>query len=242
MSNTKILLVDDEDSLRITLAANLELEGYEVLEAASAEEALEIAEDNTFDLVLSDIRMPGMNGVELFRALRAKVPDLPCILMSAFSLEELVSSALSEGVFTLLPKPFDIQAALAVLRNAASGPIVLVVDDAEADAETTAGLFEAVGLKARAVYSGKEALAAVSAGEIDVCVVDLIMPEMTGSELITELGKLDDSVPVIAVSGHDVGDLLQTSRSQVFTSFQKPVPPADLIRAVAEARAPAKRS
>ena len=118
MSGTRILLVDDEDSLRITLAANLELEGYEVSEAASGEEALELAEQKPFDIVLSDIRMPGMNGVELFRALKVKMPSVPCVLMSAFSLEELVSSALAEGVFTLLPKPFDIQAALTILTKA----------------------------------------------------------------------------------------------------------------------------
>lgn len=238
MSATRVLLVDDEPSLRITLAANLELDGYEVIEAASGEEALDLAEKHTFDVVLSDIRMPGMNGVELFRALRAKRPTLPCILMSAFSIEELVSSALSEGVFTLLPKPFDIEAALKVLRKAAQGTVVLVVDDTKADAETTAGLFEAVGLKAKAVYSGAEALATVSAGEIDVCVVDMVMPEMSGMELIEALKEQVLEVPVIAVSGHDVGELLRSSRTEVFTSFQKPIPSEDLIRAVAEARAP----
>ena len=240
MSTTRILLVDDEDSLRITLAANLELEGYEVIDAASGEEALELAETTEFDMVLSDIRMPGMNGVELFRALRTKKPDLPCVLMSAFSLEELVSSALSEGVFTLLPKPFDIQAALTILRKAAHGPIVLVVDDTQTDAETTAGLFDAVGLKARAVFSGTEALEAIDEGGVDVCVVDLVMPEMSGSELIEEFEKRGVTAPVIAVSGHDVSELLRSSRGQVFTSFQKPVPPKDLIRAVAEARSPTK--
>lgn len=240
MPTARILLVDDEESLRITLAANLELEGYEVVEAASGDEALRIAEREPFDLVLSDIRMPGMNGVELFRALRASRPSVPCVLMSAFSLEELVASALAEGVFTLLPKPFDVGAALQVLTRAVRGPVVLVVDDAEADAETMASLFDAVGLKARAVRSGKEALAAVAGGDVDVCVVDLVMPEMSGAELIEEFRRRDLRLPVIAVSGHDVSELLRASESKVFTSFDKPIVASDLIRAVAQARGPAK--
>lgn len=240
MSGTRVLLVDDEESLRITLAANLELEGYEVVEAGSGEEALELAEKQAFDLVLSDIKMPGMNGVELFRALRAKWPRVPCVLMSAFALEDLVAGALSEGVFTLLPKPFDIQAALQVLTKAAHGPVVLVVDDLRADAETTAGLFEAVGLKAKAVFSGEEALAAISGGNVDVCVVDLVMPGMSGAELIAEFRRQRPEVPVIAISGHDVATLLRRTETRVFTSFKKPVAPDELIRAVAQARSPGK--
>jgi CheY-like chemotaxis protein len=240
MSRTRVLLVDDEESLRITLAANLELEGWEVVEASSGEEALELAETQAFDLVLSDIKMPGMNGVELFRALRAKWPTVPCILMSAFALEDLVGSALSEGVFTLLPKPFDIPAAIAVLTRAAHGPVVLVVDDARTDAEATASLFEAVGLTAAAVFSGEEALEAISGGSVDVCVVDLVMPGMSGAELIEEFRKEKPEVPVIAVSGYDVPSLLRASEAKVFTSFQKPVPPGELIRAVAQARSPGK--
>lgn len=240
MSGTRVLLVDDEESLRITLAANLELEGWEVVEAGSGEEALELAEDQAFDLVLSDIKMPGMSGVDLFRALKSRWPTVPCILMSAFALEDLVASALSEGVFTLLPKPFDIQGAIGVLARAARGPVVLVVDDARTDAEATAGLFEAVGLKAAAVFSGEEALDAISDGTVDVCVVDLVMPGMSGAELIEEFRKQKPEVPVIAISGHDVADLLRSSETKVFTSFQKPVPPDELIRAVAQARSPGK--
>lgn len=240
MSATRILLVDDEESLRVTLAANLELEGYEVVEAGSGEAALELAERETFDVVLSDIRMPGMNGVELFRALRARWPTVPCVLMSAFSLEDLVASALSEGVFTLLPKPFDIQAALGVLTRAAQGPVVLVVDDTRADAEGTASLFSSVGLKAKAVFSGQEALEALSGGDVDVCVLDMVMPEMSGAELIEEFRAQRPDIPIIAVSGYDVAELLRRSETRVFTSFQKPVAPDDLIRAVAQARVPGK--
>ena len=240
MSGMRILLVDDEESLRITLAANLELEGYEVVEAGSGEEALALAEHERFDLVLSDIRMPGMNGVDLFRALRARRPTVPCVLMSAFSLEDLVASALSEGVFTLLPKPFHIEGALAILTRAARGPVVLVVDDTRSDAESTASVFEAVGLKAKAVFSGQEALEAIAGGDVDVCVVDLVMPGISGAELIDELRKQRPEVPVIAISGYDVSELLRTADTKVFTSFQKPVVPGDLIRAVAQARAPAK--
>ena len=240
MAATRILLVDDEESLRITLAANLELEGFEVISAVSGEEALEISERESFDIVLSDIRMTGMSGVDLFRALKARKPSVPCVLMSAFSLEELVASALAEGAFTLLPKPFDVQAAVRVLSKAARGPVVLVVDDSRADAETTASLFAAVGLRAKAVLSGREALEAVSDRDVDVCVVDLVMPEMSGAELIDELRRQGHDVPVIVLSGYDISELLRGSGANVFNCFQKPVRGEEIIRAVARARAPTK--
>src|SRR5271166_5091781 len=99
----RILLVDDEQSLLMTLAANLELDGLDVTTAESGQRALELFESEPFDLVLSDIRMPGMNGVDLFRRIRAQRPECPVVLMTAFALEGLVQEAIAEGVFTVLP-------------------------------------------------------------------------------------------------------------------------------------------
>ena len=82
MRAVRILLVDDEESLRLTTGANLELEGFEIVEAANAEQALELARTQAFDIVLSDIRMPGLSGVDLHERLREIVPDVPVLLMS----------------------------------------------------------------------------------------------------------------------------------------------------------------
>ena len=87
MARTKknrILVVDDEEGLRLLYKEELEDEGAEVELAASGEEALEKLEKNSIDLVLLDIKMPGMDGVEVLRRVKEKWKDLPVILCTAY--------------------------------------------------------------------------------------------------------------------------------------------------------------
>jgi DNA-binding NtrC family response regulator len=233
-----ILLVDDETPLRVTLAANLELEGFEVSEASNGTQALALASSRHFDLVLSDIRMPGMSGVELFRALRAQGQEMPVVLMTAFAREELVDRALEEGAFAVLSKPFDVPLALNALKSAARRPDVLVVDDSEFMAELISEALEQAGLDARPAQHCEEALEIVRRGESDVCVVDLVMPEMTGAQLAQRARALDPTLAIIAVSGHDVPELLrQVATVGVHAFLRKPFAMRDLVRAIARARA-----
>lgn len=240
---TRILLVDDEEGLRVTLAANLELEGFEVAEAANGAEALALLSQGAFDLLLTDIRMPGINGVDLFRKVRAEHPNLPVVLMTAYALEALVDDAMSEGVFTVMNKPFDVSGAVATLLRAARKPTVLVVDDQQVDAESTADALEAAGLRASVVFDGPSALTALKGGGFDVCVMDLVMPGMTGSELAKQIKDGGVDVSIIAVSGFSVAELMQkVAAAGAVTVMKKPVPPRELVKSIARARGQARRA
>ncbi|WXH29166.1 Sensor histidine kinase RcsC [Myxococcus stipitatus] len=233
----RILLVDDEEGLRITLAANLELEGHTVLEAANGEEALRLLGEHPVDVVLSDMRMPGLHGVDLLRRIKQARPDMPVVLMTAFTAEELVEDALAEGAFTVLPKPFDVAHALDTILRAARAPQVLVVDDTEPVARAMVRALSTVGLRARAVYSGEEALTWLRSGDFDVCVLDLVMPEMSGPELVAKVKAADLSVAVIAMSGHVVPELLRKVAAQgAVVCMTKPVPLRELVQAIARVR------
>ncbi len=237
MSEHHVLVVDDEPGLREMLAANLELEGFRVTEAESGERALELARTQSFDLVVTDIRMPGMNGVELFRSLRGLGLQMPVVLMTAFAVEELVKGALEDGAFTVLPKPFEVSHALRTVTNAARAPVVLVVDDKQEVATSTSEALNASGLKARAVGTGQEALAAFQEGGVDLCVLDLVMPGMSGAEVAKQLKALDPGVSIIAVSGEDVPELIrQIAAVGMHTFLRKPFPMRELIRSIALAR------
>jgi DNA-binding NtrC family response regulator len=232
----KILVVDDESSLLLTLVANLELEGFDVVEADSGEKALALMEGQKFDLVLSDIRMPGMNGVELFRRVRQKDPEMPVLLMTAFAFEGLVEEALTEGAFGVINKPFGIDHLVQALTIAAARPLVLVVDDERPVADSTAAALQACGIRAASAGSGQEALETVRKGEADICVVDMVMPGMDGVQVIQQIRALDPKVACIAVSGHDVPALFHRAASMVFTFFKKPLSPQELARSIARAR------
>ncbi len=80
----KILVVDDEDSIHLLYKEELEEEGYVVISAMSGEEALKAFDDQMPDLVILDINMPGMNGIEVLRQMKEKRPDIPVILSSAY--------------------------------------------------------------------------------------------------------------------------------------------------------------
>lgn len=80
----KILLVDDEDSIHLIYSEELEEEGYEVHSALTGEEALEKLKTISPDLVILDINMPGMNGIDVLRQMKENNPDLPVILCSAY--------------------------------------------------------------------------------------------------------------------------------------------------------------
>jgi DNA-binding NtrC family response regulator len=237
---SRVLVVDDEDALRTTLAANLELEGHEVTEADSAERALALAGGAPFDVVVTDIRMPGMTGVELFRALRARGLEVPVILMTAFAIEELVQSALEEGAFTVLPKPFEVDHALRTIARAATRPAVLLVEDG-ADGEAITSALRATGVAADRVASVDEALVRLATGDVDLCVVDVGHLGAPGAGLVDTVRVRWPAIAVIALASDDAARLLLQLSSGVFAYLRKPFAVRELVRTIAQARGGARR-
>jgi DNA-binding NtrC family response regulator len=189
----RILLVDDEESLRMTLAANLELDGHSVFEAGDGRAAIDFLRRNAVDLVLSDIRMPNLGGIALLQFVKKNHPDVPVVLMTAYTLVEQVRTAISEGVFTVLKKPFDVGSAGSALTRAAMGPVGLIVDDAggRRDAVVLAERLCSSGVKAMTAFGDEEALQALRSGFVDVCVVDLTGCRSDGSTLVTRLREIE---------------------------------------------------
>jgi DNA-binding NtrC family response regulator len=119
MVHHQLLIVDDEPDLRWVLRGLFEDEGFAVAEAGDGEQALAAIAARMPDVVLSDMRMPRMPGIELLRALRKRAPELPVVLLSA--VEDLATAvdAIKEGAFDYQAKPFDAQRLLLSVRRAA---------------------------------------------------------------------------------------------------------------------------
>ena len=115
----QLLVVDDAEGMRETLALRLEREGYRVSRAASGAEALALAAARNFDLILLDIRLPGMNGFDLLAALRRSrsILDTPIIVLSGLGETEDVVRALKHGANDYVTKPFDVPVMLARIRT-----------------------------------------------------------------------------------------------------------------------------
>src|SRR5690606_33935269 len=100
-----VLVVDDEKSIRTTFLTFLQRAGYEVDIASEADHALRLLDEKTFDVVLSDILMPGLSGVELLAKIRSIAPDIPVIMMTGNPTLETASYSVREGAFEYLTKP-----------------------------------------------------------------------------------------------------------------------------------------
>src|SRR5450432_3994145 len=106
-TTTRVLLVDDEPTLRRALGKILTLAGHQVTTAANGQEALAQIEAATFDVIVSDIRMPGMDGMSLLRAIRARDLDVPVIFLTGSPTIETALEAMEYGAFRYLVKPVE---------------------------------------------------------------------------------------------------------------------------------------
>ncbi len=113
-----ILVVDDEPNYLIVFSELLKEEGFEVLTAESGESGLKIVQENDLDLVITDMRMPGMDGLELLRTVKSLNRDLPVIMITAFGEVEKAVVAMKAGAYTYLVKPFNNEEVLVNIRKA----------------------------------------------------------------------------------------------------------------------------
>jgi DNA-binding NtrC family response regulator len=113
-----ILIIDDDDQLRRSFERLLAEEGYAILSAPSGEAGLNIIQERTPDLVILDMRLPGMNGFETFKAIHSMESKLPVIIMTAYGTTETAIEATKMGAFDYILKPFDIPDMLSVIGQA----------------------------------------------------------------------------------------------------------------------------
>ena len=114
----QILVIDDERSMRDFLKILLTKEGHQVVTTANGEKGLEYLQDNRCDLVITDIRMPGMSGLELLEAVKEETPDLPVIMITAFASPNDAVQAMKYGAFDYISKPFNVDEIKSVIASA----------------------------------------------------------------------------------------------------------------------------
>ncbi|CAH1388173.1 nitrogen regulation protein NR(I) [Candidatus Nitrotoga sp. M5] len=113
-----VWIIDDDRSIRWVLEKTLARADIKFVSFASADEALAALQHDTPQVVISDIRMPGSSGLDLLQEIRKRIPSLPVIIMTAYSDLESAVSVFQGGAFEYLPKPFDVDQAVALIRRA----------------------------------------------------------------------------------------------------------------------------
>jgi two-component system response regulator HydG len=228
----EILVVDDDRDFAESLADLLEQHGYAVDLAHSGDAAITKFEAHDYYLALLDVKMPGKNGVESFLEIRKIRPHARCIMMTGYSMPELLDQALANGAWAVVPKPLDIDKILAFVRDAHSRALVLIADD---DVDFVASLqvyLERAGYRVKVATDGQQAVEIVTNDGIDILILDLKMPLMNGIDVCLELKRRGYQIPTVVVSAYanDEQNASQLRALEVTGILQKPFDPADLLK------------
>ncbi len=234
MKTPRVFIVDDDRDFAESLALLIEGRGCEIELAYSGEEAIEKFREQDFDITFMDVRLPGMNGVDSFLEIRKLKPSARVVMMTGYSVEQLLERAVEQGAWGILNKPVDVYKVLDMLKNIKPDGI-LIVDD---DDDFVASIKELLVSNGYAVYvarDGREAIERICRNGIDILILDLRMPILSGLETYLELQKVGRAIPTIIVTAYvdEETDSIARLRSlSVSGILRKPFDPRELLAVV----------
>lgn len=199
----RVLVVDDDHQMVRTLRDILALYGWESDGAYSGEEALAAVRGVEYAVVLMDVRMSGMNGVEALRAMRAERPAVQVILMTAYTTSDLLAEAEREGALRILPKPVELGRLMTVLDSLLHDErCVLVVDDDAAFLRTVAALLRERRFAVLEARSLDQAIATLEREAPGAVVLDLRLDRLEPRDCVLAIKRVSPAVALILYSGH----------------------------------------
>jgi len=218
----RLLVVDDEEEFLISSSQALSRRGFIVDAALNGVTALDKVEEAEYDAVVLDIKMPDIDGIEVFHQIHKMHPDLPVILLTGYSSVGDAFEAAKEGIADYLSKPIEMDELANKINHAVSSakkrkrtevnefqfidtdePIrVMIVDDEIEFLESLKPVFQRRKFAVTTAVSGKEALESLRGALVDVVVLDVKMPGMDGLEVLRHIKKDFPSVDVVLLSGH----------------------------------------
>jgi len=224
MGKTNILVVDDLRSIRLTLGGILEDKGHNVVTVENGYQAIEAARKTHFDAIFMDIKMPGINGVQTFREVKKIDHKSAVIMMTAYSVEDLVKEAMEEGAYAIVYKPFDIDRIIAIIEELLDEKtLILVVDDQFSDRETLKAILEDKGYRVATANDGTEAIEMVKSRHYDIIFLDVRLPGMDGVETFEQVKEIDPKATVIMMTGYTEEDLVKGAINEgAYTCIYKP--------------------
>lgn len=198
-----ILVVDDEPDTCRNLSDILQEMGYRVETALDGPSALALVRSRQFDVALLDFKMPGMDGVTLYREIKKLRPELVAILVSAYAGRDVQQAAQSAGTWKVLAKPVDLNHLLPLVEEASKQPLVMVIDD---DHDLCANLWDLLrerGYRVGMAYSIPEAREKLTTDSpYRVLLLDFKFPEGSGLDVLAAVRELNSAVRTVLITGH----------------------------------------
>lgn len=197
-----VLIVDDDSGITDTLEDIFEDSGYDVATAGDGFEAIEKVKGDSYDVALLDIKMPGMNGIETQRKIKKISPSTRVILMTAYSVLDLVKDGLKEGAVGIFHKPLDIDKVLDFVGSIGRGCLILIVDD---DSDTCKGMKDVLEEKNHTVScakNGGEAVMIARNEPVDIAFINLKVSELNGLKTFLAVKEANPGITAIMMTGH----------------------------------------
>jgi two-component system response regulator HydG len=234
----RLLVVDDDKQMVRALVDVVRLHGWEADGAHSGEAAVDAVRERDYAVVLMDVRMTGINGLEAFKAMKAVRPGVRVILMTAYTATEILAEAEREGALRILSKPVALGGLIEILKEttvASRG--VLVVDDDTAFLKTLRKVLEQNGFATFAAGTLDEALGMLETTSPGAVVLDLRLDGVTAPETVLAIKHVSPTVALILCSGH--GAALEDATSSmsprlIHASLHKPFSPNALLEILNE--------
>ena len=199
---SRILIVDDEQDTCANLSDILTDLGYQVDTANDGFTALELVKKRPYDVALLDLRMPGMDGLELYRRMREISAETVAIVVTAYASSDTAKSVLATGAWKILPKPVNIGILLNFVAQALDSPLVLVVDDDQDLCENLWEILRERGYRVCVAHDLPDAEKKLAEHRFHVVLIDLKLPTGTGQALLRTLRNVDPEARAVLITGH----------------------------------------
>lgn len=235
---TGIMVVDDDKNFCDSITDILVAKGYEVESENSGPDAIARVEEKSFHVILMDIKMPVMSGVEALKQIKKISPKTVVIMMTAFSVEDLIREALQEGAFGCLRKPLDIDKLLEQIELAKEkGMFILVTDDDPGTRQTFKDVLETKGYKVSTAASGEEAISITKERPHNILFIDMKLPTLNGLEVYLAVKEINHKAIAVIITAYWEGmkDLVEAALEKgAYACLAKPLDMDEVLGLIKE--------
>jgi DNA-binding NtrC family response regulator len=198
----RLLVVDDEQDTCANLSDIFSDLGFQVDVAYDGPSALELVKLNSYDVAILDLKMPGMDGLELYRHIRRLSAGTVAIVVTAYASGNTAASVLDAGAWKILSKPVDFPRLMELVDEVLNQPLLLVVDDDQDLCDSLWDLFRERGYRVCVANDAPDAVRKLQGRNIDVLIVDMKLPTHDGNHVLSSLQESNPSARSVVITGH----------------------------------------
>jgi len=237
-SNLNVLVVDDSHAMANSIVDILRAKGYNASASYCGTDALRQIQSGDFDCVLSDIKMPNVNGVELFKMMKEQGITIPVVLMTAGECEDLVEEGVKEGVVGVLEKPLNFAALFRFFLSLRRVSSVVIIDDDPRFCRTLADVLDAHGVDVIQITDPSSAFDALN-DDTHLVLLDMRLTSTTGLDVLRRIRTRYPQLPVVLATGYreEMRSFVDAAAELgVHACLDKPFPIEDFMEILKEIR------